>query len=144
MHRFRFAKVALFTLLLSAALLVSGCAAKDTVDKQDYIKKNNAIQTDTAKAFQGLDVTKPASIDAARKELESAIQKLDDLEPPADYKKPHRQMIDALKELDAVLGDAKSAMAAKDVAKLKALTTRMNAAQAKFNAAIDTMNKHRT
>ncbi len=144
MNRTRSIKLILLTLLATSAVLVAGCAAKDTVDKQGYIKKNNAIQEEAAKAFNGLNVNDPKSVDKAQATLDTAIEKLEKLDPPADYEKPHESMIEALKELSAVLGQAGEAVKAKDPTKLAAITKRMTAAQTKFNTAITAMNKDRT
>ena len=114
------------------------------MDKQAYIKSNNAIQGDAAKAFATLDVTKPASVKAAQAKLDGAADKLAALKVPSDYAKPHADMIASLRELSTVLTEAEHAILSHNTAKLTVATKKMQASQAKFNHAVAEMNANRT
>ena len=141
MHSNRIRHLLLTVALVALALVVSGCGA---VDKQAYIKENNKIQTDLASAMNGLDPQKPETIDAARTKIDAATKKMEALDVPDDYAKPHKQLVGALKDLSDVFGELKTASASKDTAKLNELLKRLQADQKQSNEAVRAINKDRT
>ncbi len=143
MTAFTSRSVRLFILAIAAcaALALAGCGATDAVDKQDYIKKINKIQTDAVGSMNKMDVNDPASLKAASGSITKAADEMDDLEVPKDYTTEHKQMVGALRELASVMEELEGAAKAKDTAKLQELITRLDKSQKDFTEAIDSMNK---
>ena len=128
--------IAIALVLVLGALLVAGCGASD---KQGYIKKFNKIQTDVAPQVNATG-TDAKSLDKQIAGIDEAVTKLEKLDVPADYKKPHKDVVDSLKELKAQLTELKTT---DDPAALAKLEQRAVASQKKYTAAINEMNKDR-
>lgn len=122
-------------LLLLVVVVASGCGAKE---KQDYIKDVNRIQGKVNPQVSG-SANDPKALDRSIKAIDSAIDDLEKLDVPDDYRKPHGQMVEALGEMRDELTELKTA----DPAAQRKLIKRNASTQKKYESAIKAMNDDR-
>jgi PBP1b-binding outer membrane lipoprotein LpoB len=88
--------VAILATILSA-LLVAGCGG---TSKADYEKEVQKVGTDVNAELDKLDSGTPTGDDFAKaqKALDSAVTKLEDIDPPSEVKDLHDDMVSALRD----------------------------------------------
>lgn len=128
--------------IASCALLLAGCG--DTADKNEYVEKNNAIQTELQEAMSSLNASgDEQAVAKAQKSLKAAAADLEALDPPADWQDEHDDLVAAVNDMDGLINDMVEAAEAKDQAALTKAIEGITAAQEQATEAIDAMNADR-
>lgn len=148
MHR-HVRRSALAVLAVVATLLVAGCGGDGSLSKNEYVEKNNAIQTEAMESISSLGTASSdpdkavAQLDTAQAGIDKAVKDLDALKPPSDWKDEHADLVASLKEMGTVIGAMRTAAKEKDIAALTKAISDINELQTKSSDAINAMNADR-
>src|SRR3954453_15288229 len=98
------------------ALVAAGCGA---ADKNAYAKQVNQAEQALTKSLNSLSGSpNAAKLDAGGRAIEAAAADFGKIQPPADAKHAHGEIIDGLHKLAGTMHEAATAARAKDVGKL--------------------------
>jgi len=133
-------------LALGAALLLAGCG--DTADKNEYVKKNNAIQNEAAQAASGLAVSGDAEesakqLDTASDALAKAVKDMKALDAPSDWKDEHKRLVKSLEQQQTALDKGIAALKDGDTATATTEIAKLATYSADSQKAINDMNQSR-
>lgn len=89
--------------LLVAAFVAAGCGSE--MSKGEYEKSVNKIAAKVEKQFDSFDSEVPTQkdIDDAQGAIDTAVEDLDDLDPPSEVKDLHEDMVKTIRGMSDVL-----------------------------------------
>lgn len=133
--------------IAASALLLAACG-DDGMSKNEYVERNNEIQTEAMKAVNDLssssDPEKFASgIADVKTSLDTAIEDLKALDPPADWTDEHADLVKAIEGMRSTLDDLKTAAEKEDPTALTDAVGELTKQQEAATKAINAMNADR-
>jgi hypothetical protein len=132
-------------ILVALAVALTACGSSD---KDNYKKDAKAIIDPLKTTFNDLDAKvnssasqdqKLAQIESARKEIDTAANKLDKLDPPSDIKTAHDNFVNELHTFADDFGAIESAVKSKDQNAGKTAAAKLQADAAKLKQANDAL-----
>jgi len=132
--------------VLVAALVGAGCGGGPrTLSKREYIDRSNALQSDAAAIFEGIDgpvATTPEEAARYLKAFDELAAGFRRLRPPRDWKDEHATMIAAVEDMREAMAIVSKA-SARNTTVITRQLERSTAAQRRFEQAVRSINASR-
>jgi hypothetical protein len=133
--------------IIAAAVLAAGCG-DGSLSKNEYVEKNNTIQTDAQKAIGEIGASSdPEKMSEQMTTAKTAITKaaadLEKLDPPSDWQEEHDELVAVLEEMSALMAELETAAEKQDIKALQSASSELNDLQARSSKAIKAMNDDR-
>lgn len=139
----------LCAIMSALGLLIAGCG-DGALSKSDYIDQNNTIQKELASSIADLNTVDPNNKSAAastlldiQKKLNATVTKLDGLAPPKDWSDEHADILKALKNSSAEIGNMAQAVKKGDSTAFEASRTKLITYNTNFSMAVNSINSSR-
>jgi hypothetical protein len=133
--------------LVALAIALSACGSSD---KDTYKKDAKAILEPVRQTFTSLGAKingagtqqqKLAEVDSARKQLDDAVNKLHDLDPPSGIQKQHDDFVNSLHALSTDMAQLETAAKANDRSKAQAAATKIQSDAPRVQETSDALQK---